>query len=263
MTKTKATLDVTTQVPDAAGRFGAFGGRYVPETLIRALDELAVEYDKACAGCRVSDRAGVAAEALRRPAVAAVSCPAAQRTVRRRANLAQARRPQSHRRAQDQQHARPGAAHAADGQAARDRRNRRRPAWRGDRDGVCPLRPRMRRLHGRGGHSPAGAERVQHEAARRRSAARLQRLAHAARRDQRSDARLDVERRDDALHPRLGRRPASVSADRPRFSIGDRPRGDRAIARAARPAAGHGRGLRRRRQQRGRHVLSVHRAREV
>jgi tryptophan synthase beta chain len=39
---------VTSQVPDAAGRFGAFGGRYVPETLIRALDELAVDYDKAC-----------------------------------------------------------------------------------------------------------------------------------------------------------------------------------------------------------------------
>ena len=45
---TKHRLNVTTQVPDAAGRFGAFGGRYVPETLIRALDELAVEYDKAC-----------------------------------------------------------------------------------------------------------------------------------------------------------------------------------------------------------------------
>ena len=36
----------TSQVPDAAGRFGSFGGRYVPETLVRALDELAVEYDK-------------------------------------------------------------------------------------------------------------------------------------------------------------------------------------------------------------------------
>ena len=45
---TKAIDNVSTQVPDAAGRFGAFGGRYVPETLIRALDELAVEYDKAC-----------------------------------------------------------------------------------------------------------------------------------------------------------------------------------------------------------------------
>jgi tryptophan synthase beta chain len=36
------------QVPDAAGRFGAFGGRYVPETLVWALDELAVHYDAAC-----------------------------------------------------------------------------------------------------------------------------------------------------------------------------------------------------------------------
>lgn len=35
------------QVPDAAGRFGAFGGRYVPETLTRALDELTAEYAKA------------------------------------------------------------------------------------------------------------------------------------------------------------------------------------------------------------------------
>src|SRR5438067_1521537 len=34
-------------VPDSAGRFGAFGGRYVPETLTRALDELTAEYEKA------------------------------------------------------------------------------------------------------------------------------------------------------------------------------------------------------------------------
>jgi tryptophan synthase beta chain len=40
-------IDVTAQVPDAAGRFGPFGGRYVPETLVRALDELAAQYDKA------------------------------------------------------------------------------------------------------------------------------------------------------------------------------------------------------------------------
>ncbi|MEQ8208437.1 MAG: tryptophan synthase subunit beta [Lacipirellulaceae bacterium] len=34
-------------VPDAQGRFGDFGGRYVPETLVKALDQLAVEYEKA------------------------------------------------------------------------------------------------------------------------------------------------------------------------------------------------------------------------
>jgi tryptophan synthase beta chain len=35
--------------PDARGRFGAYGGRYVPETLIPALDELAHEFDIAWA----------------------------------------------------------------------------------------------------------------------------------------------------------------------------------------------------------------------
>ncbi|MGI9015279.1 MAG: tryptophan synthase subunit beta [Phycisphaerales bacterium] len=37
------------QVPDVHGNFGptGFGGRYVPETLVHALDELAAEYDRA------------------------------------------------------------------------------------------------------------------------------------------------------------------------------------------------------------------------
>jgi tryptophan synthase beta chain len=35
-------------VPDKAGRFGDFGGRYVPETLTPALDQLATEYHEAC-----------------------------------------------------------------------------------------------------------------------------------------------------------------------------------------------------------------------
>ncbi|MFP6667728.1 MAG: tryptophan synthase subunit beta, partial [Pirellulales bacterium] len=35
------------QVPDEAGRFGKFGGRYVPETLTGALDQLADEYEQA------------------------------------------------------------------------------------------------------------------------------------------------------------------------------------------------------------------------
>ncbi len=34
-------------VPDSRGRFGDFGGRFVPETLTRALDQLAEEYDRA------------------------------------------------------------------------------------------------------------------------------------------------------------------------------------------------------------------------
>ena len=42
-------MTTTSQVPDAAGRFGEFGGRYVPETLTGALDELAAHYARACA----------------------------------------------------------------------------------------------------------------------------------------------------------------------------------------------------------------------
>ena len=37
----------TAHVPDASGRFGEFGRRFVPETLMQALDELTVEYAKA------------------------------------------------------------------------------------------------------------------------------------------------------------------------------------------------------------------------
>lgn len=38
---------VSASVPDTRGRFGDFGGRFVPETLTKALDQLADEYDKA------------------------------------------------------------------------------------------------------------------------------------------------------------------------------------------------------------------------
>ncbi|WP_397568759.1 tryptophan synthase subunit beta [Schlesneria sp. T3-172] len=37
----------TSQVPDAEGRFGEFGRRFVPETLMHALEELTVEYTRA------------------------------------------------------------------------------------------------------------------------------------------------------------------------------------------------------------------------
>ena len=42
-----------------AGRFGVYGGRYVPETLVAALDELEHAYEEAQGGCGVSGRARV------------------------------------------------------------------------------------------------------------------------------------------------------------------------------------------------------------
>ncbi len=39
---------ISARVPDDAGRFGEFGGRYVPETLVHALDQLEQEYEASC-----------------------------------------------------------------------------------------------------------------------------------------------------------------------------------------------------------------------
>lgn len=44
---TPSDASTSAQVPDQAGRFGRFGGRYVPETLHRALAELETAYDEA------------------------------------------------------------------------------------------------------------------------------------------------------------------------------------------------------------------------
>ena len=91
---------------------------------------------------------------------------------------------------------RPGAADRAHGQDPGDRRDRRRPARRRHRDGCRPARARVRRLHGRGGHPPPGAQRRPDAAARRRGGpGRPPAVAHPQGRDQRGDARLGHQRR--------------------------------------------------------------------
>ena len=84
---------------------------------------------------------------------AAVGGAAPRRGRRRRAHLPEARGPDAHRRAQDQQRARPGAARQAHGQDAHRRRDRRRPARRRQRHGLRAARPRVRRLHGHRRHA--------------------------------------------------------------------------------------------------------------
>lgn len=42
-----STGTISETLPDASGHFGTFGGRFVPETLVAALDELTAEYEKA------------------------------------------------------------------------------------------------------------------------------------------------------------------------------------------------------------------------
>src|SRR5947209_3457593 len=45
-------------VPDQQGRFGAYGGRYVPETLMFALRQLSEEYDRARADAAFGEQLG-------------------------------------------------------------------------------------------------------------------------------------------------------------------------------------------------------------
>ena len=121
-------------------RFGPYGGQYVP--------------GDADAGARPSSRPpgsrrartpatvaelGDAAARLRRPPDAALPRQAALRGGGP-PRLPQARGPDAHRRAQDQQRARPVPAGQAHGQDAHHRRDRRGPARRRDRDRVRAAR---------------------------------------------------------------------------------------------------------------------------
>tara|TARA_B110000495_G_C23030381_1_gene613456 strand:- start:272 stop:1495 length:1224 start_codon:yes stop_codon:yes gene_type:complete len=46
MSTVPSASSASASVPDSRGRFGDFGGRFVPETLTRALDQLSEEYDR-------------------------------------------------------------------------------------------------------------------------------------------------------------------------------------------------------------------------
>ena len=155
-------------------RFGPYGGRYVPETLIAALDELTAAWAeaRADAGFR-AELDALLRDFVGRPTPLYLAERLSERAGRPR--LPEARGPRPHRRPQDQQRRRPGAAREADGQDAGHRRDRRRPARRRDRDRLRAARARVRRLHGHRGHAPPGAERRADAAAGRRGRARSRR----------------------------------------------------------------------------------------
>ena len=214
-------LDPPGPEPAARGRFGEFGGRFVPETLVPALQELEARVPDRVGVRRVPRRVRRPARELRGPSDAGHRVPPPLRAARR-AGAPQARGPHPHRLAQDQQRPRPGAAHPPDGQAARDRGDRRRPARRRDGDGGSPVRARLHGVHGRGRRRAPGAQRVAHAAARRRGRPGRVGQRDAQGRDQRGAARLGRDRRDHALLHRVGRRAAPVPVDRPRVPAGRR-----------------------------------------
>ena len=130
----------------SAGLYGAYGGRYVPETLIPALDELEPGW------ARPRRRPGFDAELdellddVRRAGRRRSRSPSASRPGKR---LYLKREDLLHTGAHKLNNALGQArARAAARQAAHRRRDGRGPARRRDRDRLRALRPRLRRLHG-------------------------------------------------------------------------------------------------------------------
>ena len=179
----------------APAKFGPYGGQFVPETLMPALAELEAAY-LALAGRRRHSRPS-SSDLLRTYVGRPTPLTHARRLTAhagRRADLPQAGRPGPHRRAQDQQRARPGAAGPAHGQAAHHRRDRRRAARRGHGHRGRAAGAGVRRLHGHGGYRPPAAQRAAHAAAGRGGAPGGQRQPHAQGRHQRGDPRLGDQR---------------------------------------------------------------------
>ena len=175
-----------------------------------ALDELEHAYERYRDDPAFVVELDAPAGGLRRSAHAAVPGWTALGTCRV-PGLSEAGGPRPHRRPQDQQH--PGAdpAGRAYGQAAHHRRDRCRSARGGHGDRGRPLRARVPRLHGRGGHPPAGAQRHPHATPRCGGHAGHLRQRHPQGRHQRGHPRLGDQRGDHPLHHRVGGGSRSLS----------------------------------------------------
>ena len=123
--------------PDAAGHFGPYGGRYVPETLMEPLREIEAAYDEARHDPAFeAEYRGLLRDYVGRPDAARPRRPPVRAP--RLPRPPQARGPVPHRRPQDQQRARPGAAREADGQDARGRRDGSRASTASRRPPCAP-----------------------------------------------------------------------------------------------------------------------------
>ena len=221
--------------PDAAGHFGPYGGRYVPETLMEPLRELEAAY----------------AEARRDPAFRAELADARCATTWAGPRRSRSRRgSRSSSAAASASSARTCATPARTRSTTRSARRcscsawargawwrRRAPGQHGVASAtVCALLGlRVRRLHGHGGHGAPGARTSAACACwGPRCAPVDSRRAHAEGRDQRGHARLGHERAHHALPARLRAGRASLPDDGARLPVRDRRGGARAGARAAR-----------------------------
>ena len=249
---------MSSTMPDSRGRFGEFGGRFVPETVMGALDELTAGYETARADPTfAADIERLARDYVGRPSplyeAERFAEGAGARILLKREDL-------NHTGAHKINNARrPGAAGGAPGKAPGRGRDRSGPARRRRGHRVCAVRAGMPRVHGRGGHPPAGPNVV------RMGMLGAEVVPVTAGSGTLKDAmneahsRLDLQRGDHPLSDRLGGRPSPLSDARARPPGGDRSRGAGADAGAGRASAGLRGGMRRRRLERDRHVSPVHR----
>ncbi len=243
--------------PDARGYFGAFGGRFVPETLVEPIAELEREYFRV----RADPAFRQELDALLRHYVGRPTpLYEASRLARAKgpARIFLKREDLTHTGAHKINNALgTGAARCAHGEEAGGGRDGRGAARRRHGDRLRAPGARLRGLHGRGGHGAPGPQRPAHGAARGNRAPRRRGQPHAQGRHQRGHARLGHQRRRHVLPPRLGARAAPVPADGARVPVGDRPRGEGTDSGAGGAAAHGGGGLRGRRQQCHRHLRRV------
>ena len=215
-------------VPDERGRFGTYGGRYVPEVLIPALDELAEAWST------LRDDPGFRTEFgdLLRDFVGR---PTPITYARR---LSEELGYEIWLKREDLAHTGAHKINNALGQAlvarrlgkdAHHRGNRRGPARCRGGDGLRLARPAVRGLHGRRGHAPAGAQRRADEAPRRRGRSGDGRYAHAQGSGERGAARLGGERRATPTTSSARSSARTRSRARARPAAGDRRRGARAV----------------------------------
>ena len=214
-------------VPDTRGRYGPYGGRYVPETLVAPLEELERAYAAACAD----------------PAFRAELDDLLQNFAGRPTPLQFASRLTEHLggariylKREDLLHTGAHKINNCLGQgllAVRMGKKRVIAETGAGQHGVATatvaarLGLDMHGLHGHRGHGAPAAQRFSHALARRGSDRRRFRQPHAEGRDQRSHARLGHQRAHVPLPARFRARRASLSANRARFSQSDRRRGAR------------------------------------
>ena len=177
-----------------AGRFGPYGGRYVPETLVAALDDLRRAVRRRA---RRSARSGRSSTACSRSSWAGPSplTEAPRLGAETGATVVLKREDLNHTGAHKINNTIGQALLALPhGQAAHHRGDRRGPARGGDRHRLRALRPRLRGLHGGRGRRAAAAQCLPHAAARRDGRAGRVGHAHAEGRDQRGAPRLGDQR---------------------------------------------------------------------